>query len=97
MEINLPLSGEDIHGVPAKSQFLQTYLKKFWAFFRLPAEKDSFCSASFIDLVQSSMSSDRVRNRTPRGASAENPPPLPGTTSMMSRVCFQYSYCCSLM
>ena len=33
----------------------------------------------------------RVRKRTPSGASTENPEPRPGTTSMMSCVCRQYS------
>ena len=35
----------------------------------------------------------RVRKRTPSGASAEKPEPRPGTTSMMSWVCCQYSNC----
>jgi hypothetical protein len=34
----------EINGVPAKSQFLQFYSQQSLAFFRLPAEKDSFCS-----------------------------------------------------
>ncbi len=38
---------------------------------------------------------ERVRKRTPSGTSSENPPPRPGTTSMVSWVCFQYSYCWS--
>ena len=33
----------------------------------------------------------RVRNRSPSGASSEKPAPRPGTTSMISCVCFQYS------
>ena len=35
----------------------------------------------------------RVKNLTPSGASAENPEPRPGTTSMISWVCCQYSNC----
>jgi hypothetical protein len=31
-----------INGVPAKSQFLQFYSQQSLAFFRLPAEKDSY-------------------------------------------------------
>ncbi len=34
----------EINGVPAKSQFLQFYSQQSLAFFRLPAEKDSYCS-----------------------------------------------------
>jgi hypothetical protein len=33
-----------IDGVPAKSQFLQFYSQQSYTFFRLPAEKDSYCS-----------------------------------------------------
>jgi hypothetical protein len=33
-----------INGFPAKSQFLQFYLQQSMAFFRLLAEKDSYCS-----------------------------------------------------
>ena len=33
----------------------------------------------------------RVRNRTPSGASNEKPAPRPGTASMISWVCAQYS------
>ncbi len=36
---------------------------------------------------------DRVRNRTPSGASSEKPPPRPGTTSIVRWVCCQYSNC----
>jgi hypothetical protein len=32
---------------------------------------------------------DRIRNRTPSGASTEKPAPRPGTTSMVRWVCFQ--------
>jgi putative spermidine/putrescine transport system ATP-binding protein len=39
----------------------------------------------------------RVRKRTPSGASSEKPAPRPGTTSMMSWVCAQYSNCAAPM
>ncbi len=35
---------------------------------------------------------ERVKNRFPSGPSRENIPPRPSTTSIMSCVCFQYSY-----
>lgn len=34
-----------IYDAPAKSQFLLIYLKKYWSFFRLTAENNSFCSS----------------------------------------------------
>jgi len=34
---------------------------------------------------------ERVRKRYPSGPSSENMPPRPGTTSIISWVCFQYS------
>ena len=40
---------------------------------------------------------ERVRKRTPSPFSSENMPPRPGTTSMISWVCFQYSNCDGLM
>ena len=42
-------------------------------------------------------SRDRMRKRTPSGASSENPAPRPGTTSSVRWVCFQYSNCGPLM
>lgn len=35
---------------------------------------------------------ERIRKRTPSGASSENPLPRPGTTSTVRCVCFQYWY-----
>lgn len=40
---------------------------------------------------------ERVRKRTSRPLSRENMPPRPGTTSIISCVCFQYSNCGRLM
>lgn len=51
-------------------------------------ERSSFYSGSV-----SGNTRERVRKRTPSGPSSENIPPRPFTTSMMSCVCFQYSYC----
>src|SRR6218665_2220893 len=36
---------------------------------------------------------ERVKKRSPSGPSSENMPPRPGTTSIISCVCLQYSYC----
>jgi len=52
---------------------------------------DSCCTSSSVK------SRLRVRKRTPSGPSSENIPPRPGTTSMMSWVCFQYSNWAALM
>ena len=44
--------------------------------------------------VSSSVNSrDRIRKRTPSGASSEKPAPRPGTTSTVRWVCVQYSNC----
>jgi len=40
---------------------------------------------------------DRVWKALPSGPSSEKVPPVPSMTSMMSWVCFQYSYCDLLM
>jgi hypothetical protein len=45
-----------INGIPAKSQFLQFYSQQSWAFFRLPAEKDSYCSCVISHLYKSILS-----------------------------------------
>ena len=52
---------------------------------------DAAASSSFDS--SSVKSRLRVKNRRPSGASREKPAPRPGTTSMMSCVCFQYSNC----
>lgn len=41
--------------------------------------------------------SERVRKRRPVGPSSENMPPEPGTASITSRVCCQYSNCARVM
>jgi kumamolisin len=52
------------------------------------------CQASWKWASSSSViSRDRIRKRTPSGASTEKPLPRPGTTSTVRWVCFQYSYC----
>jgi hypothetical protein len=44
-------------------------------------------------VTSSSLSSrERIKKRTPSGASKENPAPRPSTTSTVRCVCFQYSY-----
>ena len=41
------------------------------------------------DLSSSVNSRERIRKRTPSGASTEKPQPRPGTTSTVRWVCFQ--------
>ena len=53
---------------------------------RPPVGTPSLSSASTSASVNTRL---RVKKRKPSGASSEKPPPRPGTTSMMSWVCFQ--------
>ncbi len=48
-------------------------------------------AASSSRVSAASKTRDRMRKRSPNGASTENPLPRPGTTSAVSCVCFQYS------
>lgn len=51
----------------------------------------SFQLAARAAYSASVSSRERIRKRTPSGASREKPAPRPGTTSMVRWVCFQYS------
>ena len=53
------------------------------------AESVSYSAASRLVTSASVKTRLRVRKRTPSGASNEKPEPRPGTTSMISWVCFQ--------
>ena len=57
----------------------------------------SGCVASSQPASSSVNKRERVRKRWPVGPSSENMPPRPGTTSMISWVCCQYSNCGPLM
>jgi len=61
------------------------------------AFRETFPAACNAAYSASPNSRERTRKRTPSPFSSENMPPRPGTTSMISWVCFQYSNCEALI